>query len=768
MKKRKNLIIAFLFSLGLAILSFFAFRTFTPRFESSYSFILYSKEDKLLGARVADDEQWRFPPSDFLNKKYQKSLMSYEDKNFFFHFGIDPLAVCRALKSNLENKRIVSGASTITMQVARLSNKNPRRTFLQKIKETLSAIFLEIAFTKEEILKIYATHAPYGGNVVGIESASWRYFSRNPKDLTWAEATMLTVLPNQPALITIAKNRDLLKTKRDKVLRKLFLEKQIDEDEYNLALQERIPEKPIALPNISSHYLEYLKNQTSEKNKAIKKLQNTQDNRIKTSINCELQNHLYNISNEKFKEFSLSGVYNLAILVLDNETGRPIAYIGNTGDNFANKKNEQVDMVQAKRSSGSLLKPFLFTAMIDAGMLLPEQLMPDIPTKISSYSPENNTHTFRGAIPAEQALTFSLNVPFVLALKDFTVPAFLDLLKRTGFTTFNRTAEEYGLPLILGGGEITLYEITKAYRNLMLQSKAKDFTILPYSAGACRLTLDSLTKANRPEEEAIWQLYADKQKIAWKTGTSYGNKDAWTIGLNEKYTVGVWCGNATGEGRPEITSTKLAAPILFEVFNLLPKANWLELRMKNFEYITICKNSGYIATKYCEERKKTFKPINTTMQKTCPFCRAVSLSPDGKFQALASDIKEIPKIENRFVLPASMEYYYSQANPSYTPLPAWIKNSKGSSKDDFQILFPEQYAQVFIPIELSGEKGAVVAQASHKNSDAVIYWDLDGEYLGKTEVYHQMKIQTKKGTHILTLTDDRGQIKKRIFYVLNK
>ncbi len=758
MKKGKNLIIAFSFTLALAVLSFFAFQIFTPRFETSYSFILYSEEGKLLGARVADDEQWRFPPSDFINEKYQKSLISYEDKNFFFHFGVDPLAVCRAVKSNLENKRIVSGASTISMQVARLSNKNPNRSFSQKIKEALSALFLEIAFTKEEILKIYATHAPYGGNVVGIESASWRYFSRSTQNLTWAEATMLTVLPNQPALITLSKNRNLLKSKRDKVLHKLFLENQIDEEEYNLALQESIPEKPRALPNISSHYLEYLKNK-SNKNLSY---------RINTSINYKLQSSLYKLANEKFKHFSLSDVYNLAILVLDNKTGKTLAYIGNAGNNLANKKNEQVDMVQAKRSSGSLLKPFLFAAMIDAGMLLPEQLMPDIPTKISGYSPENNTHTFRGAIPAEQALTFSLNVPFVLALKDFTVPAFLDLLKRTGFTTFNRTADEYGLPLILGGGEITLYEITNAYRNLMLQTKAKDFSVLPYSSGASRLTLDSLTKANRPEEEAIWQLYADKQKIAWKTGTSYGNKDAWTIGVNEKYTVGVWCGNATGEGRPEITSTKLAAPILFEVFSLLPKADWPELRMKNFEYITICKNSGYTATKFCEKRKKTFKPKNTTMQKTCPYCRTVSLSPDGKFQALASDIKEIPKIEKRFVLPASMEYYYSQINPSYNPLPTWLKNSKGSSKDDFQILFPEQYAQVFIPIQLSGEKGAVVAQASHKNSDAIIYWDLDGEYLGKTEVYHQMKIQTKKGKHILTLTDNRGQIKKRIFYVLNK
>ncbi len=727
----------------------------TPQFDNAYSFTLYSKDNKILGARVAKDEQWRFPPSNSINKNYQRALLTYEDKNFYFHFGIDPLAVTRAIHNNFKSKRIVSGASTISMQLARLSEKNKKRTLLQKIKESFFTLFLELAYSKKQILNLYAANAPYGGNVVGLEAASWKYFARGTEDLTWAEAATLAILPNQPALLSPHKNSNLLKIKRNKLLNELFNRKEINEETYRLSLEEIIPEEALPLPNIAVHYLEYLKQKTNQS------LQHS-------NIDFNLQNYLFELGENKFKEFSLSGVHNIAILVLETKSGAVLGYLGNAGLNSKEAKNEMVDMVQAKRSSGSLLKPFLFAGMIDAGLLLPEQLMIDIPTKIAGYSPENSTHQFTGAIPADKALAHSLNIPFVRALREFTIPAFLDLLKRIGLTSFNRTADEYGLPLILGGGEITLFEITNAYRKLFLQAEEKSFSVLPFSAGAARLTLDALTKANRPEEEAIWHLYSGSQKIAWKTGTSYGNKDAWSIGLTEKYTLGVWCGNADGEGRPEITSTKLAAPILFEVFSILPKSEWPELNKLNFEYITACGDSGYLASKFCAKTKQTLKPINSHPKKICPYCKAVSLSPDGKFQVKASDIKEMPKIENRFSLPAGIEYFYKQSNPSYNPLPPWIKNSAGNSKDEFEITHPENNSKIFIPIELSGDKGAFVAQASHKNSDAILFWDLDGEYLGKTENYHQMKIQTGRGKHILTVTDNRGKIRKRYFSVLEK
>ncbi|UTC61876.1 penicillin-binding protein 1C [Treponema sp. OMZ 787] len=752
---KKKILKALLPALIFTLIVLLSIVFFTPAFKNDYSFTLYSFDGKLLGASAAQDGQWRFPQSSKLSEKYKEALLTYEDKNFYFHFGIDPLSVFRAVKENMVNGKIVSGASTITMQTARLSEKNPLRTFKQKLKESFLSLFLELSYSKENILNLYSSHAPYGGNVVGLEAASWRYFGRSPDDLTWAEAACLAVLPNQPSLVRPGKGSEILKQKRDNLLYNLFLQKKIDEETYELSLAEPLPDKPKTLPQKAYHYLEFSKTQSSNQKNI-------------SSLDASLQEIVFEIADHHFKRNLLSGVYNTAVLILDTETGKPLAYIGNTGLQSLNAKNEHVDMIHARRSSGSLLKPFLFAAMLDAGMILPDQLLIDIPTKIAGYTPQNSNYTYSGAIPARKALSYSLNIPFIRALREFTVPAFLDILKRSGFTTFNRSADDYGLPLILGGGEITLYEITNTYRKMMLRAQNKLNEKIPFSSAACRITMDVLTEGNRPEEEAVWQLYAENQKIAWKTGTSYGNKDAWTIGITPKYSVGVWCGNASGEGRPEITSTKLAAPILFEIFNILPKSEWPEQELKDFEFIKTCADSGYPAGEFCNSTKAVLKPRESHCQGTCPYCKSVSLSPDGKFQVKANDINELPKIEKRFVLPAAAEYFYKQGHPEYKPLPQWLPKSMASNKGEFEILFPEDGTSVYIPTELDGSLGALVAEAAHKNPEAVIYWDLDGEYLGSTKTYHQMKIQAVRGRHELTLTDNRGNTRKRIFYVLNE
>ena len=742
----------------LCALPFFALILFCmPEFKAPYSFILYGSNGKLLGAAAASDGQWRFPKHGDIPHNYKQALIAYEDNNFYLHFGIDPAAVFRALADNVSSKKIVSGASTITMQTARLSKKNTKRTLVQKIKEAGQALLLELKYSKNGILNLYASQAPYGGNVVGIEAAAWRYFGRGAEDLTWAEVSALAVLPNQPSLVRPGKRAELLEKKRNALLLKLFLQKRMNEEAYLLAAAEPVPEKPKPLPQKALHYLEALK----AEHKTVFK-----DNR--THIDSELQDAVYKIAEHYFDKFSLSGVYNAAVLVQKTETGEIIAYVANTGLQSGRGKNAHVDMIRARRSSGSLLKPLLFAGLLDAGMILPEQLLIDIPTKIAGYNPQNSSYKYTGAIPAKRALAYSLNVPFVRALRDFTVPAFLDLLKRCGFTTFNRTADEYGLPLILGGGEITLSEITDAYRKMMLQSQNKLKAPFPLSPAACRIALDALADSNRPEEEAVWQLYADSRKIAWKTGTSYGNKDAWTIGVTPEYTVGVWCGNASGEGRPEITSTKTAAPILFEVFSILPKTSWPALQKLDFEFVEVCADSGCPASQFCSRTKKILKPAHAHLQSVCPYCRAVSLTRDGKFQAKAGDISELPKIENRFILPAAAEYFYRQNHPEYRPLPQWLTKSAGSANDEFELLFPENGISVFIPTELDGSRGAVVAEAAHKDSFASVYWDLDGEYLGMTRTYHQMRIRTEKGGHLLTLTDDRGRQIRRAFTVIGE
>lgn len=748
---------ASLFPMGTALLFFFAVKS-PSGFENSYSFTIYDRNGELLGAAVSNDMQWHFPQSESITENYKQALLCYEDKNFYLHFGIDPAAVLRAAKLNTENKKIVSGASTITMQTARLSYGNSKRSLLQKLKETFSALIFEVRYSKSDILNLYASNAPFGGNVVGIEAASWRYFSRSHTYLTEAENCVLAVLPNQPSLVRPGKSAERLKQKRDTLLKNLFAYGLISKEVLSLSAQEPIPEKPSPLPSLAPHYLQLLKKNTA----GMKYKKNI------TSLDIELQRRVTDITERYSAQLAESFVHNAAAVILETQTGKIAAYIGNTGLNRKNGKNAHVDMASARRSSGSLLKPFLYAGMLDAGLILPSSLMIDIPTRIGGYIPENNTETYSGAVPADEALAKSLNIPFVRALRQYTIPAFLNLLKECGFTTFDRTADEYGLPLILGGGELTLYETAEAYRKLFLQAslKGEKKELYPLSASSCYLALEALTKANRPEDEAVWQFFASAKKIAWKTGTSFGWRDAWTIGVTSNYVVAVWVGNSDGEGRPEIRSATSAAPIMFEIFNILPKSQWISAPSAELEQVSICKHSGFPASQFCSLTTESFKPLYAPQCKTCPYCRSVSLTADGKYRAKAEDIKGFPKIENRFVLPPSAEYFYSKKHPEYKKLPAWLPES-GVNKSDFEIIFPENGSSIFIPTALDGSPGAFTVKAAHKNPQTILYWDADGKYLGSTKFIHQMDIRLGFGEHIITLTDESGSQEKRKIKILS-
>lgn len=751
-------------SLALALLLFAAVEGVCPRFSSQPSVAIYDRDGVLLGASVAPDGQWRLRDKP-VPENVAACILAFEDRRFYLHPGIDPLALARAFYQNAASGTIVSGGSTITMQTVRLSRNNPARTLPQKAIEAFLAVILEIRYTKIEILSLYAANAPFGGNVVGIEAAAWRYYGRSSDNLTWAEAATLAVLPNQPALVHPGGDRLRLKKKRDRLLRALRNANTLGVGEYTLALEEPIPEQPYPLPRLAKHYL--------ERQKKV--------NVSATTIDRSLQKSITEILERWSAQFSESGIDNGAAFVIDTRTGETLAYVGNTGGDRDEDNNADVDIVSARRSSGSLLKPFLFAGMLDAGLLLPDQLVVDIPTRVGSYKPENNLPVYQGAVPAGEALSRSINVPAVRELRDYGIAPFLTLLKKAGFTTFDRTADEYGLPLILGGGELTLEEAVHAYAGLMNRadianakiSKDKNFQS-PFSCGAAWLTLEALVNGARPNDEALWQSFASAQKIAWKTGTSYGNRDAWAIGVTPSFCVGIWIGNATGEGRPELKSITTAAPILFDIFSILPRATWPVRPEMALKKITICAQSGFAAGPDCAQTKEGWKPRNAGESEVCPYCRKVSLTPDGAFQATASDLKgkwagSLPLVRSQFVLPPAIEYWYTRQSLSYRRLPEWIAlHSGGATGGDLAILFPDSGARIFIPTEIDGTKGSLIFEATHRNPDETIYWDIDGEFVGETQKYHQIARRVESGTHVLTVTDTRGNRAVRSFEILKE
>ena len=553
---------------GLLILIWYVFISLpNPIFNKPLSTVIFDKSEKLLGAKLADDEQWRFPLIDSIPYKYEQCVLNFEDEYFYYHPGFNPISISKALVENIKAKKVVRGGSTISMQTIRLSRDAKSRTVYQKVVELILATRLELRYSKDEILKMYISNTPYGGNIVGLEAASWRYYKRKASDLSWAESATLAVLPNAPSLIYPGKNHNRLLEKRNRLLNKLFQNNVIDSVTCFLALQEPIPFKPKPLPNISQHLL----------NRAI--AENHKGENIITTIDYSIQQKVNDIVKEHYNELKHNHIYNISCVVLDVNTGAVAAYIGNTPKEN-NKYEQDVDLVNSPRGTGSILKPYLYASALQDGFLLPQMLVADIPTQIAGYSPKNYNKTYVGAVPADLALARSLNVPAVRLLKKYRYERFLQKLHSLGITTMNNTADHYGLSLILGGAEATLWELSGIYASLArvlknyeknnsqyfkedlhmpyyMGSEPKGNFISPINASSLWFMFNAMRLPNRPSQELGWQFFTNSQNIAWKTGTSFGNRDAWAIGVSTNYVVGVWVGNADGEGRPGITGCKV-------------------------------------------------------------------------------------------------------------------------------------------------------------------------------------------------------------------
>ncbi len=756
-----------------------------PLFNDPLSRVLYSKQGGLLGARIAADEQWRFPEQATLPEKFVAALLEFEDKRFYNHFGVDPVAMGRAIKQNLQAGKVVSGGSTISMQVIRLMRKNPPRTYVDKIIEMIMATRLELSYSKEQILSFYAAHAPFGGNVVGIEAAAWRYYARPAENLSWAESAMLAVLPNNPAMIHPGRKRQQLMGKRDRLLDKLHDAGIINDIQLSLAKAETIPDEPQVLPQHAPHLLATLINRYPAQT------------RFESTIDENLQRYATQLVETHSDNLSQQGINNAAVLVIDNENFDVLAYVGNAHWSTNNHKGYAVDIVQRPRSTGSILKPLLFASMLQHGELLPTTLVPDIPTHMNGYQPENYDHRYRGAVPAKVALARSLNIPAVRMLHAHGVRRFHDMLTNMGMSTLFRDADDYGLTLILGGSEGNLWDLTQMYANLAYIAKqsrhdssatywqarlvqgqgTKTRRRIDIQPGAAWLTLQALLDVNRPAGENQWRNFSSAQKIAWKTGTSYGLRDGWAIGSNRHYTVGVWVGNASGEGRAGLTGLGAAAPILFDVFNYLPATRWFSRPEALLTQVSVCKEDGLLNNGNCETESQ-WMPVEADFQTVSHHYQRVHLDSSGQWR-VHSRCEPVNQMQhtNWFTLPPTQAYYYKQHHVKYQSLPPYRSDCVDPQRNPqyrgreqpLELVYPADFnTKIYIPVDLAGSKSQTVLEAMHKNPGVNIYWHLDEHYLGSTKTFHRMAVDIPPGEHRLTLVDQQGYRVTRDFQVLGK
>lgn len=775
--------------------------------EARYSTVVEDCHGNLLGARIADDGQWRFPVCDTLPQKFVTALIEFEDRRFYDHNGVSLRSLARALQQNVKNGRVVSGGSTISMQVIRLSryyrqqhsSGRDRRTLWTKAVECFMATRLEVRYSKEEILRLYASHAPFGGNVVGVDAALWRYLGSDECEMSWAEAATLAVLQNSPSYITPWKNRQALLEKRNRLLVRLCNSGHISQDECDIAIEEPLLDHPCPMPQFAPHLVEWHNKVNHGK-------------KTRTAVDLELQKQVDDITLRWSQELRLSGAHDLAAVIIDVKSGEIVAYCGNADMGYE-RSGKWVDIARAPRSSGSILKPLLYCAALKDGQILPQTLLSDVPTDFGGFAPKNFSGAFHGAVPADDAIAQSLNVPCVDMLREYGVLRFVELLQGCGLSTLKDTPSKYGLSLILGGAEVTLLEMTKAYADMAAwyqgvfentcsennrSNTENRGTHVDFAKGlktvysfplsdkvALYHTFEAMRKVNRPDQ-LDWRRVSSVQNVAWKTGTSYGSRDAWAIGLTPDYAVGVWVGNADGGGTPNLTGARTAGPVMFDLVGLLPFSVWFERpcdtgdsensseevietvvsKSSVGEVVSVCRHSGYRAGRYCSDTEECLVPSAGAASRICPYCHPVHLSLDGKYQV--ADRSEPTVTRNMFSLPPTLEYYYRQVHPEYTPLPPMkvSLNQMAKKAAPMKFLYPSEGSVIKIPRQMDGTKGQLTCKVAHPDVSSEIFWHCDNSFIGVTQDIHSMSLDLEPGTHTVSAVDCSGNAVSVTFNVV--
>lgn len=708
--------------------------------EINYSKVVLDRKGEILSVFLNNEEEFHIKYDGEVPETLKIAVINYEDKKFYSHSGVDYPRILKSFFNNMIGRKKM-GASTISMQVVKLLEPK-KRTYFNKLVEVVKAYKLESEFSKEEILKIYLNNVPYGSNIVGYSGAIKMYFNKEVKDLSYAEATLLAVLPNSPGILNLKKNNDKLENKRNRLLKTLLDRKLIDERQYKFSLLEKFPNKIYYYEKKAPQFSIFLKNRYPEKI-------------IKSTLDYNLQKKLEKIVHDYSNAMKDVGINNAAVLVVNNKTKEVLAYVASQ-DFYDKRNNGEIDGLQAKRSPASLLKPFLFALSIDDGLIVPDSIYPDVPIYFGNFYPKNSTNTFTGMVKIEEALIKSLNIPFVKLLSDYGVDRFYYFLENNDNYPEDRF-DKYGLSLILGTREMRPVDIAKLYMGLanygkvsnlkytLTEDKPKEYQ--QFSKGASYLTLDTLSKVVRPGNE---NLYSEQRPISWKTGTSYGMKDAWSVGVSPDYTVLVWLGNFNQKSIFSLSGVETAGNLLFKVFNIVDiNSRTFEKPTDDLKEIEIDEKTGYRKF-YNVESKKVLYPKYAKLLRISPYYKKIFVDEDD--MEIDSRSQNFDKRKEKIVI----EYPIEVSNYFFVNGVRENKNVK--------IAYPVQNLNIFVPKDFDGYKK--VAMKLYNPNNEYVYWYLDEDYVGysnEKEKFFELDI----GKHKLTIVTENGA-REEVKFNINK
>ncbi len=736
---------------------------YSLKIDKDYSTIVLSRNNSLLHAFLTPDDKWRmYTELEEITPELKKAIVFKEDKFFYYHTGINPVSVVRAAINNFRKGKRTSGASTITMQVARLLEPK-ERTYINKLKEVFRATQLEMFFSKDEILQLYLNLVPYGSNIEGVKSASVIYFGKMPDHLSIGEIAALSIIPNRPASLKLGNNNDYIVRERNKWLTRyrkaeLFESKYIDD-----ALIEPLTASRREIPRLAPHLCYRLKTQFP--NEKI----------IRTTLNLEFQYKTEQIVKEYSQRHYFQNIKNATAIIIDNPTREVLAYIGSA--DFKNDEDGgQVDGIRAVRSPGSTLKPLLYGIAIDRGAITPKTVITDVPVSFSGYEPENYNEKFNGNITIENALASSLNVPAVKILAAISSQTMISRLVEANFHTIKQQKDDLGLSLVLGGCGVTLEELTSLYCALANQGvygsfkytidQDKKVTKLVLSKESAFIITEILTQLKRPDLPVHWDNTMHTPKIAWKTGTSYGRRDAWSIGYNKNFTIGVWVGNFSGEGVPELSGAEKATPLLFQLFNSIdynsPK-DWYTIP-DELEMRYVCSQSGKVPGEFCTDLIIDYYLPGISSNETCTHLKNVFINPDSTLSYCTSCRPEVGFITALYPnLVPEIITYFEENNIHYLKVPSHNPECErllSGSKPE--ITSPIHENEYYVNVSDSME---IMLSCHTANDVEQVFWYINKKFYKAVRTGKNIFFTPAEGRVEISCSDDKGRNTDIIIYV---
>lgn len=746
--------------MAILLLVFFLMELAFPlTIDVDYAPVVLSREGTPLYTWITKDEQWRMQASlEEITPELKKAIVFKEDKRFYYHPGIDILALARATGSNMLHFKRTSGASTITMQVARMLDRKPR-TYWRKCVEMFRALQLELHYSKAEILQFYLNLVPYGSNIQGVKAASVLYFDKSPDQLSLAEITALSIIPNRPNSMVIGKDNPKIVAERNKWLEHFKKAGLFDATIIHNALQEPLTAFRHETPRIAAQ-LAWRLRRTFPATETIK-----------STIDARYQQKSESIAANYLRSLQLQGIYNASVIIIDNKTHQVVTYIGSTDYNDK-AHNGQVDGVKASRSPGSTLKPLLYGLAMDKGIITPKKVIADVPVTIGSYCPENYDLDFRGNISIEQALRQSLNIPAVKTLQELGVINMVTAMKQAGFSTIGKSKSKLGLSMILGGCEIRLDELTNYYAALsnggqyhnMIWIQTDNNSLKKNNPGKSILSASSaymltqiLTELSRPDLPNLASNAVGIPKIAWKTGTSYGRKDAWSIGYNPNYTIGVWIGNFNGQGAPGLSGAGTATPLLFQLFNAIDRNaahEWLQAPTELSSRL-VCAKTGKVPKDDCGEQVSDSYIPGISSNDICDHRKLVYLSASEQFSycttCLPANGYKIKYYEN---ISPELAAFNDTRHISYVRIPPHNPSCGRLFDGMAPTITSLQNGMTY----LIADKTQQLQLACSVGSDVQqVYWYLNDKYLGKTLSGEKLLFTPTEPLLKISCTDDKGR-----------